>query len=224
MPKRAESSESPKLRETSPTAVADKQELPVAPIELDSLDSSAGAPQDGPPLAPKPVPGKDTSASQPPRVKIPKEKKLKTAKSIGKAIQRAVDKANTIAVLTGTGLEVDFALVEKPSIPVDYRHGKDGLELVYVDGPGQAIAYHAQELGLDKVDSLLKLIDDNPRAIALLGIVGAIAVNAYHVRSVTIQHANMVRRAQDIEQRQRIRNAEETPVEGFARSEVASEP
>lgn len=185
-----------------------------AAFSVDSAADFAGA-SDGVPLEPKPVPGK-VEAEKPARVRIPKDKKLKTAKAVGKTIQSAIDRANTVAVLAGTGYQVEFSRKDTPSIPVDYRHGKEGLELVYVDGPGQAIAYHAQELGLDRLNSLLKLIDDNPRAVALVGIVGAVAVNAYHVRSVTMQHAMMVQQQRDHETRERIRTAENTPVEGFA--------
>jgi len=144
---------------------------------MDTLDRAGELP-------PRPMPGGEGDKKKA-RQRIPKEKKLKAARKFGGTIQAGIDKANTLAVRSGTGLSIDFSELPHESIPVDFRPGKDRLEFIYANNVGEAIAYHAQEFGLDKVESLLKLLDENPRAVAAVGIVAALVVNALHVKQVT---------------------------------------
>lgn len=135
--------------------------------------------------APETPPLRPLPPEKPRRKSIDKDLKLRNARMIGKGIQRMLDTINTQALLA-SGFAVDFGSIPAPTIPVDYRKGRNGLELIRAD-LGTAIAYHGQELGLDSIERLLSLLDEHPKAVAAIGIGACIAVNALHVRSVAVE-------------------------------------
>jgi hypothetical protein len=190
MAKRAENADSQPLDKPA-------EALPVTGVS-DAPGSAGASPV--PALRPLPgdAPGEGGASSEPPkpaRRKQPTDKKLKVAKKFGPKLQRAMDEANSYVLQSSTGFVVDFKRIAHPDIPVDYRVGKDGLEFVSAD-LGTAIAFHAQELGLDSVDKVFAYLDSHPRAVACVGILGAIVVNALHVRGVAQQCATQYRTEQ----------------------------